>query len=635
MPGARWGRNYISTQPIGFPLAGCVTETDDIGIEMDSLSVEDQWTKYEEFRRITGLNYATRLTSGGKSIHAHLKAFEHLPLEQANYLRRLAIIGFMSDPVTERLHQPMRFAGFFRKEKGTEQRLLSHSSDRYTYEELVEGFHLWFTYQGWAVPETISDIWWKEVLHPIFPNHKGHGEAEKAALVKAALEVGQAGYEAAKAQAEAERQQRREERKQRLQTEGRSEDTSLTDLVKETCDRLGKDAFDQYSHNWQFEPSGQHARGRCYWHDSTSGNSAYISGKKGTWGYVCPACTHEKRIDAFTYWRYATYGKGAPFPRGKDYVDQAKAFLSTHGVEPPAWQPLKPPLYANKKEQQNLKTKAEQFKDEVDYWQGWLNRLDLEPTIAITDRYLPAGILPGPRSILLVDAPMNTGKTSSYGKGLLDHQSAIAPDGKFIMLGGRNLLQFQTMKAYSGKHHSQYDSVTAMQNDRWWVGCYDSIFKFDPARITEGSILFLDEISSGFKHLLVGSTLKDMRVFAIRRLAEICRVVIRKGGWIVGSVDNLTNVELALLQDIVGVDVPVSLTQSKWKGEPWEITIFDSASQTWGQLHEHFADSLMYEDAESKPIIAASGLCQVATRYRTLCGGGSWLTTRKSLDFRR
>ena len=37
---------YIPTQPQGFPLAECVTSTDDIGWEMDDLSFEAQYAKY-------------------------------------------------------------------------------------------------------------------------------------------------------------------------------------------------------------------------------------------------------------------------------------------------------------------------------------------------------------------------------------------------------------------------------------------------------------------------------------------------------------------------------------------------------------------------------------------------------------
>ena len=612
------GVTYIPTQPIGFPLAGCVTETDDIGIEMDSLSVEDQWTKYEEFRRITGLNYATRLTSGGKSIHAHLKAFKHLPLEQANYLRRLAIVAFMSDPVTERPHQPMRFAGFWRKEKKAEQRLLSHSSDRYTYEELVKGLCFWFTYQGWAFPETISDIWWKEVLCPIFPNHKGHGEAEKAALVKAALEVGQAGYEAAKAQAEAERQQRREERKQRLQAEGRSEDTSLTDLVKETCDRLGKDAFDQYSHNWQFEPSGQHARGRCYWHDSTSGNSAYISGKKGTWGYVCPACTHEKRIDAFTYWRYATYGKGAPFPRGKDYVEQAKAFLSSHGVEAPTWQPqqskpsnvIQLPTQRRQKpsdvytaefegdlkllesleiddrkqaQEEAAQQRRDRYREETECIQAELNGLRIQPTIVGTGRYIPKNLLnlPEQSSIVLLNATMGSGKTANALLNIVQQHKEGHPNGTRLGVVPRNKLGIQSGRILNLPHHSERPAGGELKD---FSLCFESIYLINLEQLGARPILLIDEPSQVFKQILYGDTCRDRHGFVISTMRKLFRLIAMLDGWIVLSEDGLTNIELDFAQTASKLPVVEYLDFKKEVTQPRTYEIYDSPTVTWEEI---------------------------------------------------
>ncbi|PSB30173.1 hypothetical protein [Stenomitos frigidus] len=612
---------YNPTQPIGLPVTGCVDSTDDIGIEMDSLSTEDQLGKYELLNQVARINYASLLSSGGRSIHAHIKADQHLPLEQANYLRRLAIVAFMSDPVTERLHQPMRIAGFYRKEKNAEQRLLSYSSDRYTYEELVAGFRRWFAYQGWAFPETISDIWWKEVLCPIFPNHKGHGEAEKAALVKAALEVGQAGYEAAKAQAEAERQQRREQRKQRWQAEGRSEDTSLSDAVKETCDRLGKDAFELYNHNWQFEPSGEHARGRCHWHDSTSGTSAYISGKKGTWGYVCPACTNEKRIDAFTYWRYATYGKGAPFPRGKEYVEQAKAFLSSHGVEPPVWHPQqsKPAnvveLHTHQKrkpgavytaefegdlellesleseDRKQAQEEAEQrrrdrWREETERIQAELNGLRVEPTIRETGRYIPKGLmrLPDKPGIILVDGTMGVGKTATALKDLVGQHRKRYPLGLEWLFTPRNLLGLQSGNTLGLPHRSTADFARDKGRFRG-TSCFESIGLISPENLpNHPPLIVVDEAGQAFKQVTYGDTCKNYHAFVIERTRQLFREVAMRGGWIVLSEDGLTNLELDFVREASGLEVVEHLKFTRQVTNPRSYYVYDSPSITGEEI---------------------------------------------------
>lgn len=228
--------------------------------------------------------------------------------------------------------------------------------------------------------------------------------------------------------------------------------------------------------------------------------------------------------------------------------------------------------------------KIDKFREETAQFQEWANRLDLAPTLIVRDRYLPVGTLPSEPGLVQVDARMGQGKTASYGKGLVENQARRFPDGKFIMLGPRNPLLRQTVALYGGKHHTEYDSVEEMLSDRWWVGCYDSIWKFDPARVTPGSILYLDEISQGFDHLLNGDTVRDKRVFIANRFKDLARAVVDRGGWIVASEDGITNLEFDLLKEIAGA-VPVTLVKSDWKTDtPWKIDLYDSPSLTWEEI---------------------------------------------------
>jgi len=149
---------YIPTQPEGAPLKECITTLDDIGIEIDGIAKADQIARYAEFEAISGIAPAATLTSGGKSIHAHWKLDRAYPVEIAQPLRRLVMIALRGDPAVTNLHQPMRYPGFYRREKQAQQALLSFKPDaRYSPDQLVAGLKLWFSHLGWRLGSSAFD----------------------------------------------------------------------------------------------------------------------------------------------------------------------------------------------------------------------------------------------------------------------------------------------------------------------------------------------------------------------------------------------------------------------------------------------------------------------------------------------
>ncbi|MGL5065755.1 MAG: hypothetical protein ACRC62_37780 [Microcoleus sp.] len=322
---------YIPTQPIGLPIASAVSETDDIGVEMDHLSLDDQKTLIAEFCEVTGLEFASVLTSGGNSVHAHLKLAEHLPIEQAGYWRRLAIIAFQSDPVTERLHQPMRLPGFFRKEKNSYQELLSLSDRRYTEDELRIGFSQWFEHKGWALTYTISDQWWKEVWFPLLRGENKATPQLKASQTVIFLTEGDAAYTKRRAVESAARAA------ERLPVPNIS-GQQISDVVGQVCDRAQTGDFSGV--DWQ--GSGGHYRGQCPFHQGKTGNSAWLSDKDGGLRFHCVSCTNDGPRSSFEYW-IAQSGLAAiesPSLTGRDYAKAAEVFLGQYGLTLP--KPIKP-----------------------------------------------------------------------------------------------------------------------------------------------------------------------------------------------------------------------------------------------------------------------------------------------------
>jgi uncharacterized protein (DUF927 family) len=315
---------FVPTQPIGLPLAECVTSTDDIGIEMDHLPMDEQKSVIAAFCKVTGLEFASVLTSGGTSIHLHLKMDGHYPVEVMEYFRRMAVIAFQSDPVTVRLHQPMRLPGFFRKEKDAYQELLSLSDLRYTPDELTCAFDRWFEYKNLPFTYTISGAWWSDVWHPLLASSNPSTPALKQSDTQRYLTEGNAAYLNRRA---AESEQQRE----RIASLPAITGEKISDLVQACCDRANVGDFNGV--DWQ--GSGGHYRGQCPFHEGKSGNSAWLSDAKGALRFHCSSCTGDAPRTSFEYW-VAQHGLSSIDEhhglKGKDYVEAAKVFLSEHGV---------------------------------------------------------------------------------------------------------------------------------------------------------------------------------------------------------------------------------------------------------------------------------------------------------------
>ncbi|MDJ0571421.1 MAG: hypothetical protein QNJ53_20560 [Pleurocapsa sp. MO_192.B19] len=162
-----WAKNndggvfFIPTQPQGYPIKEAIAVSDDVAAELDDGTAEEQWQKISEFALISGLEPAYIIHSGSKSYHPHWKATEHLPIEKTIYVRQLTCIALDSDTACANPHQPMRIAGFDRREKGKEQTLEYWSESRYSYDQLIAGIRAYFAAKNIPFPEDISEERWR------------------------------------------------------------------------------------------------------------------------------------------------------------------------------------------------------------------------------------------------------------------------------------------------------------------------------------------------------------------------------------------------------------------------------------------------------------------------------------------
>ncbi|MBD1825020.1 hypothetical protein H6F51_21360 [Cyanobacteria bacterium FACHB-DQ100] len=318
---------YLPTQPQGHAGKEACDSTDDLPCEMDAGTQAEQLAKWQEFTRITGLIPASLLSSGGKSIHGHIKLTEHYPIEQADYLRRLFILGMNGDHiVVSNRTQPMRIPGFFRVEKGAEQTLLFSSNARYTYDRVLEGLTVWFAHIGYPMPDRISDDWWSE-LKPALKLAEKESDQELLEYLNQGIDA----WEENERLKEEQKLKEREARKAQRIANG----TQSSDLLKafENCvNNADSSDFDLRDHGW----IGNHkkVRGFCTFHAGTT-KSAFLSEHHGKYFFHCPTCLSKKgeSLDLFTYWLSDLKGQiVTDYPKGKEWVELAKEFLADHGV---------------------------------------------------------------------------------------------------------------------------------------------------------------------------------------------------------------------------------------------------------------------------------------------------------------
>ena len=146
------------------PLKEAIAQSDHIGCEIDdSASHAEQLERYQWFERVSGLSYGLQLSSGNKSIHSHIFLDELADIDTVVRLRRLFVACLLGDPAVTRQHQPMRFPGFFRREKGKGQDLISISDARYSLAEVERGLQSAYADLGWTFPATLSDELWADI----------------------------------------------------------------------------------------------------------------------------------------------------------------------------------------------------------------------------------------------------------------------------------------------------------------------------------------------------------------------------------------------------------------------------------------------------------------------------------------
>ncbi|WP_013325739.1 hypothetical protein [Gloeothece verrucosa] len=326
---------YLPGKPGDYPLKEFCQASSDIGAELDWGTHDEQWEQINRFVSLSGLYPDSAINSGGKSVHPHWRGNSDFPMNQWIYLRRLLAIIVLGDPAVCNPHQPMRLAGFLRKEKNKEQVLEYWGDHQYSYDEFIDGFKRAYNKLDLTFPVTITDDWWRTTLRPILTSTLN--APEKYSRLRHVLVDGLDGYE--KQLLEEHRQQQQRLQLKQLSKKHYDTTNNLIELVKEAEARLGSDGFNWSGHRWKWSGITR-ARGCCPWHESKSGTAGWIAPRRGEggWGYACPSCTDNRQIGAFAYWWYLQHGLNAAYPSGRKWVEAATEFCSYAGITVPETQ---------------------------------------------------------------------------------------------------------------------------------------------------------------------------------------------------------------------------------------------------------------------------------------------------------
>lgn len=236
---------------------------------------------------------------------------------------------------------------------------------------------------------------------------------------------------------------------------------------------------------------------------------------------------------------------------------------------------------------QQEQARKQRFLAETQRIQLELNNLRIEPTNQAEGRYIPQGLihLPEKGGIILIDGSMGTGKTSVVLKALTDEHRRRYPLASRTLWVPRNLLGHQAAKVLGLPHHTTSQGFGSQLQEA--TLCFESASKIAPDRLpNHPPLLMVDEASQAFKQILGGKTTGQSQVFILNRMRDLFKAVIDRGGWIVLSEDNLSNLELDFVQQASGGEVVEFLKFSKSVTQPRTYEVYDSGSATTAELVE-------------------------------------------------
>ncbi|MEP0959905.1 hypothetical protein [Microcoleus sp. FACHB-1515] len=148
----------------------------------------------------------------------------------------------------------------------------------------------------------------------------------------------------------------------------------------------------------------------------------------------------------------------------------------------------------------------------------------------------------------------------------------------------RNLLGLQAGKTLGLPHHTQHKGFSIPHEVTM---CVESSGKLPPDRLPkEPPLIILDEPDQTFKQILDGKTCGDSHAFTLNRFRALLQYAREQKGWIVLSLDGLTNLELDLIREASGLEVVEFFRFDRTDTAAREYTLYDHPSATWSETKD-------------------------------------------------
>ena len=580
-----------------------ITSTDMISVEIDNADYETQIERLADFTANSGLNFSMLIHSGSKSVHGHILLDRAYPAEDMERLRRLFVLALLGDPAVTNVHQPMRFPGGWRGLKRKYQSLLFASETRYSLSEFECGLAIFFDAQGWQFPNELPREMWSDLLRVVKKPFDVLPESDMRIEMGKLFAKGADGYAAEKAAREAARAKASEVRAAQIEFSGQSD--SLFDAVAKLDQALSPlQAFNAPGHAWERESGGK-ARGVCQFHDSKS-NSAYYRTGSGSATYHCPTCTSDKPWSPFAYFN-KLQGR-LPYPKGAEWATAAKDYLKAHGQE---WQDEPKKRFVPKAlraEGMGAAAKAKQVEKKKHH----KRLLTASPGFERDYKFLPASAAKitlfeamAQKKVIFISSQMSTGKTSFIREYLDWLQAQSEDDTPVNSVSHRNSLGEALGASLGLPVKEEQDRYNRALGGQYTIDSLHptSATPFDGARVTDVSVLLLDENDQVLEATVVGGT-----AVAKRRLTICSHLTqaLRNSRQVICMSAGCADAQVALIKGLLGCDesdiLKIVNTHIKPMGKIFKM---ESAMHVWAQVKWHLekgdrgAMKLSGQDAKS------------------------------------
>ena len=170
----------------------------------------------------------------------------------------------------------------------------------------------------------------------------------------------------------------------------------------------------------------------------------------------------------------------------------------------------------------------ERYRKETEQIQAELAGLRIHPTIVASGKYIDPGLisLPEKPGIIIVNASMGAGKTSSVLKGLVnEHRSQTGSNSTELLFVPRNTLGRQSGQVLGLPHRDEQSGYIVRGSL-----CPESIHLIDLNNISDRPLILLDEVSQSFQQVLNGATCRDHHAFVINRLRRLFQTTRERRG---------------------------------------------------------------------------------------------------------